>query len=417
MHRNLKIRQDYKASDMPTVVENIRKEKDVQAAFVEDAIIGVGPYQLATPYKHFQVDVHVWTYKWSQRQRDQHLKKFHESSVPKKEHTDCEQLQDISVIDSLTKDVIVIDDESSPSASQQEASQSESAVPFSEAGLSTDERCDQNDLLTTYELSVPFSETGLSPVYRGAYDKAARLSKTNNVVKAPGKHVGYITESESGSAPNFVEIKKDGSCVCQCHAYKVSSVCSHALAVAHIAGCLDEYLVWYHTKSGGANLTATASVTAPKNSGMKPGQTRRQRSSRKTSSERHREEYSERRPYTQCSGDGQVYTLKWLSTSTARVCYGCGGQLRESISNVPVAPHDVVLTTKEYRSWFDRNTNKMKITTKPESTHYHINPACVRKKNPSFEATKHLHVSAEDREVLLPSHKQLLKQSLNILIQ
>ena len=159
----------------------------------------------------------------------------------------------------------------------------------------------------------------------------------------------------------------------------MSSVCSHALAVAHIAGCLDEHLVWHRTKSGGANLTATASVTAPKNSGMKTRQTRRQRSSRKTSSDWHREEYSERRPYTQCSGDGQVYILKWLSTSTARICYGCGGQLRESISNVPVAPYDIVLTTKEYRSWFDRNTNKMKITTNPESTHYRINPACVRK--------------------------------------
>ena len=81
------------------------------------------------------------------------------------------------------------------------------------------------------------------------------------------------------------------------------------------------------------------------------------------------------------------------------------------------APFDVVLTTKEYRSWFDKNANTIKITTKPESTHYHINPVCVRKRNPSFGATKHLQVSADDREKLLPCHKQLLEQSLNILIQ
>lgn len=36
MHHNLKIRQNYKASNMPTVVENIRK-KDVQTAFFQDA--------------------------------------------------------------------------------------------------------------------------------------------------------------------------------------------------------------------------------------------------------------------------------------------------------------------------------------------------------------------------------------------
>ena len=155
---------------------------------------------------------------------------------------------------------------------------------------------------------------------------------SNFVVKAPGKHEGYLTESESGTAPNFVGVKRGGCCVCPCRAYQVSSVCLHALAVADTAGCLEEYLVWYQTKSGGANLTATASITAPKNSGMKPGQSRRQRPSRKRCSERDKEEYSERRPYTGCSGDGQGLRLKWLSTSTARICYGCGGHRRSSIS-------------------------------------------------------------------------------------
>ena len=58
MHRNLKMRQNCKASDI--VVENIRKEKDVQAALVEDVMIGVGPYELATPCKHLNVDAHVF---------------------------------------------------------------------------------------------------------------------------------------------------------------------------------------------------------------------------------------------------------------------------------------------------------------------------------------------------------------------
>ena len=114
-----------------------------------------------------------------------------------------------------------------------------------------------------------------------------------------------------------------------------------------------------------------------KESGMKPGQSRRQRPSRKRCSEREKEEYTDGRPYTQCSGDGQVFSLKWFSTSKARVCYGCGRELRSSISTVPDAPFDVVLTTKEYRSWFDKNANTIEITTKPESTHYHINPVCV----------------------------------------
>ena len=70
---------------MPHVVENIRKEKNVQAALVEDVISDVGPYELATPYKNLNVDAHVWTYQWSNRERNQHLRKFHgESRLPKR---------------------------------------------------------------------------------------------------------------------------------------------------------------------------------------------------------------------------------------------------------------------------------------------------------------------------------------------
>lgn len=87
---------------------------------------------------------------------------------------------------------------------------------------------------------MSFPETDLSPVYRGAYDKACGLSMRNSVVIAPGKHEGYLTESESATAPNFVEVKRGGCCVRLCRAYQVSCVCSHALAVADITSCLEE---------------------------------------------------------------------------------------------------------------------------------------------------------------------------------
>ena len=179
----------------------------------------------------------------------------------------------------------MIDDDPSPSSRQKEASRNEIFVPTSDSGLSRDNRRDESETPSSFPLSVSFPETGLSPVYRGAYDKACRLSMSNSAVKAPGKHEGYLTESESATAPNFVEVKRGRCCVCPCRAYKVSSMCSHALAVADIAGCLEECLVWYHTKSGGANLTTTASITAPKNSGMKPERSRRQRPCRKRCSE------------------------------------------------------------------------------------------------------------------------------------
>ncbi|CAH3134398.1 unnamed protein product, partial [Porites lobata] len=66
------------------------------------------------------------------------------------------------------------------------------------------------------------------------------------------------------------------------------------------------------------------------------------------------------------------------------VCYGCGGKLRPSDSSVPPPPFDVVVSTKEYRSWYDKSTGTTKITKKPEATHYHLNPVCLGAKNVHF---------------------------------
>ena len=66
VHRNIKSRQNYKATEMPTVLENIRKEKDANLCYIEDAIIGNGPFELAPESAHFQVDQHSWTYQWSE---------------------------------------------------------------------------------------------------------------------------------------------------------------------------------------------------------------------------------------------------------------------------------------------------------------------------------------------------------------
>ena len=46
-HRNIKSRQNYKATEMSTVLENIHNEKDANLCCIEDAKIGNGPYELA----------------------------------------------------------------------------------------------------------------------------------------------------------------------------------------------------------------------------------------------------------------------------------------------------------------------------------------------------------------------------------
>ena len=64
---------------MPTVVENIRKEKNANLCYVEDAILGNRPFEIASGFKHFKVDEHSWTYDWSEEKRQKHLREFHEA--------------------------------------------------------------------------------------------------------------------------------------------------------------------------------------------------------------------------------------------------------------------------------------------------------------------------------------------------
>ncbi|XP_068742016.1 uncharacterized protein [Montipora capricornis] len=74
----------------------------------------------------------------------------------------------------------------------------------------------------------------------------------------------------------------------------------------------------------------------------------------------------------------------------------------------------MVVTTKEYRSWYDKSAETAKITKKPEVTHYHVNPTCISSKNAAFQASLHLSITPDDRERMLEVHKNFLQNSLNI---
>ena len=210
-------------------------------------------------------------------------------------------------------------------------------------------------------------------------------------------------------------VKENGACICQCKGFKTASLCSHSLAVADHVAKLDQYLSWFHSR-GGPNITAAASTSAPKNAGKKPGQRPRIRQTRTSVSSRNDDSYAERRPYVESIENKQRYQLKWLDKTTARVCYGCGGKLRPSDSSVPPPPFDIVVSTKEYRCWYDKSTETTKISKKPEATHYHVNPVCILAKNAEFQASLHLSITSQDRGRMLDSHENFLKQSLNITI-
>lgn len=402
VHRNIKSRQNYKATEMPTVVENIRKEKDANLCYVEDAIIGNGPFELAPEAAHFQVDQYSWTYQWSEGKRKKHLQKFNQalSTGPSRLPTATQETQDSNEVEEAQME-------------SEEVHEVEDKTACEETG----EKGDQTS--TTVSLSVSFCETGLSVVFLPSYKKAANLflDETLNIVKAPGNHEGFLVASDSEATPYFVAVKENGACICQCRGFKSASLCSHSLAVADHTIQLDQFLSWFHSR-GGPNITAAASATAPANTGKKPGQKSRVRKTRNRGTSRNDDSYVDRRPYIESASveNEQRYHFKWLDKTTARVCYGCGGKLRSTDSPVPSPPFDMVVSTKEYRRWYDKSSQTTKITKKPEATHYHVNPTCVSSKNAAFKASLHLSITAEDRQRMLDVHKNFLKETLNITV-
>lgn len=399
VHRNIKSRQNYKATEMPTVLENIRKEKDANLCYIEDAIIGNGPFELAPESARFQVDQHSWTYQWPEGKKQKHLQQFHQalSTGPLRLATSKEGTEDSNQREEVQmerKEVQEVENETACEGTGEESEKSSSPL----------------------SLSVPFCETGLSPVFLPAYNKAANLlHNKKNIAEAPGNHEGFLVASDSEPTPYFVATKGNGSCICQCKGFKSASLCSHSIAVADHTTQLDQFLSWFHSR-GGPNITAAASATAPENTGKKPGQRSRVRQTRKSGASRNDNLYVDRRPYVESPSvqNEQRYHLKWLDQTTARVCYGCGGKLRSSDLSVPSPPFDMVVSTKEYRRWYDKSTETTKITKKPEATHYHVNPTCISSKNAAFQASLHLSITPDGRELMLDVHKNFLKNSLNI---
>jgi hypothetical protein len=147
------------------------------------------------------------------------------------------------------------------------------------------------------------------------------IGSKNNVIMAPGHHKGYLVTSESEAAPNFVVVKPNGACICQCTGYRVASLCSHSLAVAEQSNNLEQYLVWFH-QHGGPNLTAAASATAPKNTGRKPGQQKRVRNKRSNKpTSRNDGMYTDRNKQYNVDTDTdeeQIFQLKWLKKNKSK---------------------------------------------------------------------------------------------------
>ena len=149
-----------------------------------------------------------------------------------------------------------------------------------------------------------------------------RLNEENVIVDAPGVSNTKIVASQTKHRPYFVEYGyKNGKITCECAMYKGSEFCSHALAVACSLNLTSNFLQWRTKKKVDVNLTALAKGDALK-SGNKGGVvgTRKRKGGRSTGVE----------PDEVVNPFGLFYNkfdIVLLSTTSARVCYGCSIKL------------------------------------------------------------------------------------------
>ena len=73
--------------------------------------------------------------------------------------------------------------------------------------------------------------------------------------------------------------------------------------------------------------------------------------------------------------------LLQLCSRLVRTCFGCSQSLKPQ-GRIAAPPCDMVLTTKMYRQWADRNTGEMRQSF--QNVYFHVNARCVRMKQPYF---------------------------------
>lgn len=74
-----------------------------------------------------------------------------------------------------------------------------------------------------------------------------------------------------------------------------------------------------------------------------------------------------------------------LRTGRIRRCAGCKRDFPTfQDGRVPNAPYDIVVSHREFDYFVNPHTQQMQLTRDVADKHYHVNPSCIRARNPAF---------------------------------
>ena len=422
----IKVHVSYKPSQLMEFVGKLKELIDEQEREVERAVIRRGKYRLKEEYAFLEVNESDW-FKMTQEQRRAHLKKVSQAAVKPK----------------------VIAKAPDPNAS------TSGHTPLA---LAADVEA------VSASVGIPLS------VLKGIWDKAQELLvTTNSICSAPGYPAdAKMVESGSGKRPHLVVACKGGQFKCddECLNFKLTGICSHTVAVAHLNNSLQQFISWFTKAKKKPNFTKVAVHDMPAGRGRKGTQAPRKRKKQEPVTNRidrfstdqtgnssftfniqaatyspYNYMYNNKPPstswipsYPDWSPDSYMSpsmfppppplppplppppsTLRTTpppmaeEASPFNLCFisgniaKCAGCNNKYIKP-PTPPYDLCVQHREWRSYTPPGGDKQ---SKFSPAHYHVNLLCIRRNWPTFNQ-RELSISSEVSSKLTQVHKVFL---------
>lgn len=410
----IKVKVQYKSSELSQFVVKLRELCDEQEREIERAILRRGKY------KQLEVNEGKW-FSMSQDQRVKHIKKVGETLVSSVSNPEAIAFSsDITLTPSVGSDTQSISNALMPVASR--------------VGLPT---------------------AAIEAISR----KAAEILKTaDGIVPAPGHGSNAVMVlSKSGKMPHLVTVKKNGGMVCDkdCPQYQSAGLCSHVVAAAKYRKEFEKFVESYTKVTRRPNVTKLVTANMPKGRGKKGGKAPAKRKPPlpienrcKFSVPQHAyaeipslasatstatvtlspaidispslhfmqsSYYPTYPPYSpSASAFGTHYPFRvHFVVGNISVCHGCKGHYRKELG----PPHDLCIQHEEWRTFSGPGHS---ASPTPQSrfgnVYYHVNVACVCAVWPAFIPST-LVVPPTLQASLKTEHKELLYSQFGVFMQ
>lgn len=209
-----------------------------------------------------------------------------------------------------------------------------------------------------------------SDILVSMYIKASRTLTNNKIMEAPGAQDLniYSCASETTTGLNYhVKVYiRNGKVECSCKNYKIYTMCSHAVAAAHLDDCFFRFIHWHraNVKRGLPINVFTQSVNTAR-SGMKDHAKTRVRHS----NPKKRQKYNCQFDHDE---EGVVKLVDLKVHTTVKTCNKCHKK------DLPHVKYEGwALSKKMYRSFIHPVRRTPTLSFNKEWVYFHVNKNCV----------------------------------------